>query len=45
MPNYSPMVEVEVEDEDYLPLTSVPVYTHGSDQNGTVQAGDDSELG
>jgi hypothetical protein len=31
MSTYSPMVEVEVEDEDYLPLTSVLVYTHGSD--------------
>ena len=27
MPNYSPMVEVVVEDQDYLQLTSVPVYT------------------
>ena len=26
MPSYSPMIEVEVQDEDYLPLTSVPVY-------------------
>ena len=31
MPNCSSMVEVEVEDKDYLPLTSVPVYTCGSD--------------
>ena len=44
MPNCSPMVEVEVEDEDYLPLTSVPAYTCGSDQNGTIQEVDDLEL-
>ena len=31
MPNYSPMVKVEVEDQDYLQLTSVPAYTHGFD--------------
>ena len=44
MPNYSPMVEVEVEDEDYLPLTFVPAYTRGSDQNNIVHEGDDWEL-
>ena len=44
MSTYSPMVEGEVEDNDYLPLTSVLAYTHGSDQNGTTQKGDDSEL-
>jgi hypothetical protein len=38
------MVEVEVEDKDYLPLTFVPAYTRGSDQNDTIQEGDDSEL-
>ena len=31
MPNYSPMVEVVVEDQDYLQLTSVPAYTRGFD--------------
>src|ERR1700683_5873108 len=30
-PVYSPMDEVEVQDKDYLPLTSVPAYTCGSD--------------
>ena len=44
MPNCSPMVEVEVEDEEYLPLTSVPAYTQGSHRNSTVQEGDDSEM-
>ena len=44
MPSYSPMDEVEVQDEDYLPLTSVPAYTRGSDQNNTVQEGDGWEL-
>ena len=44
MSSHSPMVKVEVEDKDYLLLTSVPAYTCESDQNGTVQEGDDSEL-
>ena len=30
MSTYSPTIEVEVEDEDYLPLTSVLMYTNGS---------------
>jgi len=44
MPSYSPMVEVEVQDVNYLPLASVPACTHGSDQNNTVLEGDGWEL-
>ena len=31
MPNYSPMVKVVVEDQDFLQLTSAPAYTRGFD--------------